>query len=153
HLVYVLNKDNAALATVSGFTLDRHGLTPLPWSTRYLHAGATDAGQVRFSPDGRVLVVTGRSTSRIDTFLVGRDGLLSDLRTSFDVAPGATPFGFDFDSKGHLLVSLAGVGGSSGAASYNLAKDGSISTITAPIDSGQLAACWLVASKDGRYAF
>src|SRR6185436_3986757 len=49
--------------------------------------------------------------------------------------------------------SLAGVGGSSGAASYDLASDGSISTITAPIESGQRAACWLVASKDGRYAF
>ncbi len=152
HLVYVLNKNNAALSTVSGFTLDKHGLTPIAGSTRFLHTGATDAGQVRFSRNGKVLVVTGRSTNRIDTFLVGKDGTLSDPQT-FDVAPGATPFGFDFDNKGHLLVSLAGVGGSSGAASYDLANDGSISTITAPIESGQRAACWLVASKDGRYAF
>jgi 6-phosphogluconolactonase (cycloisomerase 2 family) len=151
-LVYVLNKNNAALATVSGFTLDNDGLTPIAGSTRVLHTGATDAGQVRFSPDGKTLVVTGRSTNRIDTFRVDDDGTLSDLQT-FDVAPGATPFGFDFDNKGHLLVSLAGVGGSSGAASYNLASDGSISTITAPIETGQRAACWLVASKDGRYAF
>jgi 6-phosphogluconolactonase (cycloisomerase 2 family) len=151
-LVYVLNKNNAVLATVSGFTLDKDGLTPIPGSTRVLHTGATDAGQVRFSPKGDVLVVTGRSTNRIDTFLVDEDGLLSELK-SFDVAPGATPFGFDFDNKGDLLVSLAGVGGSSGAASYDLARDGSISTITAPIESGQRAACWLVASKDGRYAF
>ena len=55
--------------------------------------------------------------------LVGKDGLLSGLKT-FDVAPGGTPFGFDFDKKGHLLVSLAGVGGSSGAASYASRKDG-----------------------------
>ena len=151
-LVYVLNKNNAALATVSGFTLDKHGLTPIAGSTRFLHAGATDAGQVRFSRDGTTLVVTGRSTNRIDTFLVGKDGTLSGLKT-FDVAPGGTPFGFDFDKKGHLLVSLAGVGGSSGAASYELAEDGSLSTITAPIETGQRAACWLVASRDGRYAF
>jgi 6-phosphogluconolactonase len=83
---------------------------------------------------------------------VDADGLLSDL-SSYDVAPGATPFGFDFDNKGHLLVSLAGVGGSSGAASYALGADGSVATITAPLESGQRAACWLVASKDGRYAF
>src|SRR5580765_1833034 len=152
HLVYVLNKNNAALATVSGFTLDRHGLTPIAGSTRFLHAGATDGGQVRFSPDGKQLIVTGRSTNRIDTFLVGKDGQLSGLHT-FDPAPGGTPFGFDFDKKGNLLVSLAGVAGSSGAASYKLAKDGSISTITAPIATGQNAACWLVTSKDGRYAF
>jgi 6-phosphogluconolactonase (cycloisomerase 2 family) len=152
HLVYVLNKDNAALATVSGFTLDKDGLTPIPGSTRFLHSGATDGGQVRFSRDGKVLVVTGRSTNRIDTFLVDKDGMLSGLQ-SFDVAPGGTPFGFDLDRKGRLLVSLAGVGASSGAASYDLAKDGSITTITAPIATGQRAACWLVTSNDGRYAF
>jgi 6-phosphogluconolactonase len=151
-LVYVLNKNNAALATVSGFTLDKDGLTPIASSTRFLHAGATDAAQVKFSPSGDVLVVTGRSSQRIDTFRVGADGLLSDLK-SFDVAPGATPFGFDFDNKGHLLVSLAGVGGSSGAASYELGADGSVSTITAPVETGQRAACWLVATKNGRFAF
>ena len=152
HLVYVLNKNNVALATVSGFTLGAGGLTPIAGSTRVLNAGATDAAQVRFSPRGDVLVVTGRSSNRIDTFLVGSDGTLSSLKT-FDVAPGSTPFGFDFDNKGHLLVSLAGVGGTSGAASYALAGDGSISTITSPLETGQRAACWLVASKDGRYAF
>ena len=152
NVVYVLNKNNAALATVSGFTLDKDGLTPIADSTRFLHTGATDAAQVRFSPDGNQLVVTGRSSNRIDTFIVGADGLFSSAK-SFDVAPGGTPFGFDFDNKGHMLVSLAGVGGSSGAASYDLAADGSISTITAPIETGQQAACWLVASKDGRYAF
>jgi len=151
-LVYVLNKNNAALATVSGFALGSDGLTPLPGSTRVLHAGATDAAQVKFSPDGRVLVVTGRSSQRIDTFPVLADGTLDAVK-SFDPAPGGTPFGFDFDNKGHLLVSLAGVGGSSGAASYAVAADGSLSTITAPLETGERAACWLVASKDGRFAF
>ena len=151
-IVYVLNKNNAALATVSGFRLDEEGLTPIAGSTRALNAGATDAAQVRFSPDGGVLVVTGRSSNRIDTFVVGNDGMLGDLKT-FDVAPGGTPFGFDFDNKGHVLVSLAGVAGSSGAASYALGEDGTVSTITAPIATGQRAACWLVASKNGRYAF
>jgi 6-phosphogluconolactonase (cycloisomerase 2 family) len=151
-LVYVLNKDNASQATVSGFTLGDDGLTVLPGSTRAVHAGATDAAQVKFTPDGHTLVVTGRSSNRIDTFRIGDDGLLGDLQ-SFDVAPGGTPFGFDFDNKGHLLVSLAGVAASSGAASYAVAADGSLSTITAPIASGQRAACWLTASKDGRFAF
>jgi 6-phosphogluconolactonase len=151
-LVYVLNKNNLALATVSGFTLGKDGLTPIAGSTRFLHTGATDAAQVKFSPSGDVLVVTGRSSQRIDTFRVDTDGLLLELK-SFGVAPGATPFGFDFDNKGHLLVSLAGVGGSSGAASYELGADGSVATITAPIETGQRAACWLVASKNGRFAF
>ena len=151
-LVYVLNKNNAALATVSGFRLDKDGLTAIPGSTRLLNAGATDAAQVKFTPNGDTLVVTGRSSNKIDTFAVGKDGLLSSLKT-FDVAPGGTPFGFDFDNEGNLLVSLAGVAGSSGAASYGVGKDGSLSTITAPIATGQNAACWLVTSKDGRFAF
>src|SRR5215208_7224266 len=145
-LVYVLSKNNVALATVSGFTLGKDGLTAIAGSTRVLNAGATDAAQLKFAPSGNVLVVTGRSSQQIDTFRIGDDGRLSDLK-SFDVAPGGTPFGFDFDNKGHLLVSLASVGGSSGAASYDLAADGTVSTITAPIETGQRAACWLVASK------
>ena len=151
-LVYVLNKNNAALATVSGFHLGKDGLTSIPGSTRVLNAGATDAAQVKFTPDGGTLVVTGRSSNKIDTFRVGKGGVLGALQT-FDVAPGGTPFGFDFDSRGNLLVSLAGVAGSSGAASYAVGKDGRVSTITAPVATGQNAACWLVSSKDGRFAF
>ena len=152
NLVYVLNKDNVTLTSVSGFWLGGDGLTPIAGSTRLLHAGATDAAQVKFTPDGQTLVVTGRSSQQIDTFHIGADGLLSGLQ-SFGVAPGGTPFGFDFDNKGHLLVSLAGVGASSGAASYAVDTDGALTTITTPIESGQAAACWLVASKDGRFAF
>jgi 6-phosphogluconolactonase (cycloisomerase 2 family) len=151
-LVYVLNKDNSALATVSGFRLDKDGLTPIAGSTRFLNAGATDAAQVKFTPDGGTLVVTGRSSNKIDTFAVGKDGLLGAPKT-FDVTPGGTPFGFDFDKKGNLLVSLAGVAGSSGAASYAVGKDGTVSTISPPIPTGQNAACWLVTSRDGRFAF
>lgn len=137
---------------MSGFTLDRDGLTPIPGSTRTPNAGATDAAQVKFSPSGDVLVGAGDSSQRIDTFRVATDGRLSDLQ-SFGVAPGSTPFGFDFDNKGNLLVSLAGVGSSSGAVSYELGEDGSLSANSAPIAAGQRAACWLVASKDGRFAF
>lgn len=151
-LVYVLNKNNAAPATVSALRLSKDGLTAIFGSARQLYAGATDAAQVQFTPDGSTLVVTGRSSQRIDTFRIDDDGLASDLK-SFDVAPGAVPFGFDFDNKGHLLVSLAGVGSSSGAASYAVAADGTVSTISAPIATGERAACWLVASKDGRFAF
>jgi 6-phosphogluconolactonase len=151
-LVYVLNKDNAAAATVSALRLSDDGLRVIAGSTRTLSGGATDAAQAQFTPDGSRLVVTGRSSNQIDTFRIGADGLASDLK-SFDVAPGALPFGFDFDNKGHLLVSLAAVGSASGAASYSVARDGAVSTITPPIETGERDACWLVASNDGRFAF
>ena len=151
-LVYVLNKDNSAPATVSGFRLDKDGLTPIAGSTRLLHAGATDAAQVSFTPKGDTLVISGRSSNAIDTYSVEKHGLLGVLKT-FDVAPGTLPFGFDFDKKGNLIVSIAGVGSSSGAASYDVGKNGTITTITAPIETGQQAACWVVTSKDSRFAF
>lgn len=152
NLVYVLNKNNAVPATVSALRLSDDGLSAIAGSTRQLHAGATDAAQVQFTPDGSRLVVTGRTSQRMDTFRIGADGLASDLK-SFDVAPGAIPFGFDFDNKGHLLVSLASVGSSSGAASYAVSEDGTVSAISAPIETGERDACWLVASNDGRFAF
>ena len=151
-LVYVLNKDNAGPATVRALRLSSDGLHVIAGSTRQLSGGATDAAQAQFTPDGSTLVVTGRSSNRIDTFRIGTNGLASAVK-SFDTAPGALPFGFDFDNKGHLLVSLAAVGSSSGAASYAVAGDGTLSTISAPIETGELDACWLVVSNDGRFAF
>jgi 6-phosphogluconolactonase (cycloisomerase 2 family) len=153
-LVYVLNKNNVALASVSGFTLDKGGLSPIAGSTRVLHAGATDAAQVRFSPSGGVLVVTGRSSQRIDTFRVGADGLLSDPE-SFDVAPGAvstfavspageltferavtidgmTALDLALSENGHYLYLLAA--GSHGIVAFEVGADGTLTHVDTESD-------------------
>ena len=52
-------------------------------------------------------------------------------------------------TRGDLLVSEA----SGGASSYDVAKDGSISPISPAVATHQGAPCWLVTSKDGRYAY
>jgi 6-phosphogluconolactonase len=148
-LVYVVNADGSA--NVSGFRLGRDGLVPLPGSTRAL--SATAPGQVSFTPDGRRLVVTGKGSSTIDTFAIDSDGRA--LAPVSSGSAGATPFGFDFDNKGHVVVSEAAGGApdASSASSYDLGVDGTLAPVSGAIPTHQTAACWLVVSKNGRFAY
>jgi 6-phosphogluconolactonase len=148
-LAYVVN---AGTRTITGFTLGRDGLAPLTGSTRALGAGAAVVSQLSFSPHGDVLAVTERGSNTIDTFAVGSDGLAGAAQT-FQSSGGA-PFGFDWDNKGHLIVSDADNGpGNSAATSYAVSPFGALSLIIGPVSTFQGAACWLVTSKDGRHAF
>jgi 6-phosphogluconolactonase (cycloisomerase 2 family) len=150
-LVYVVNA--GATPSISGFRLDQRGLVPIAGSTRALPGGAAGPAQISFTPDGRRLVVTLKATNRIDTFAVGADG-----RTAAAVSTpsaGTTPFGFDFDSEGNVLVSNAsgGAAGASTVTSYRIGADGRLATVAGPIATGESAACWLVVSPDGRGAY
>jgi len=146
HLVYVLN--GGVGGTVSGFWLSSRGrLTPIEGSTLGLSDGAVPA-QVSFDPGGRVLVVTEKATNLIDTFTVGENGMAGGL-TSY-ASSGATPFGFAFDKTGHLIVSEAAVAGLS---SYAVSSAGVVTTISGSVVDGQGAACWVVITKNGRFAY
>lgn len=147
-LVYVLNNGDD---TISGFRLGRHGLSPVPGSTRSLSQPA-DAGQIGFSPQGDHLIVTQKDTNRIDVFDVDRSG-----RTGPPVANaavGVTPFGFAFDRYDHLVVSNAG-GGPNGstATSYGIGHDGTLLALDGPVPTHQSAACWVIMGPDGRRAY
>jgi 6-phosphogluconolactonase len=145
NLVYVVNAGGTP--TISGFVVDKSGLTPLDGSTRALSPGAAGPAQVSFTPDGGVLVVTEKASNSIDTFVVDADGYAGT--PSIHPSVGATPFGFDFDNRGNLLVSDAG----GAASSYAVSSTGDVSVITAPVLTHQAAPCWLVATKNGRYAY
>ncbi len=143
-LLYVLNAGGAG--NVSGFVVGNGSLTPLAGSTRPLGAGSAGPAQVQFSPEGDVLVVTEKASSTIDVYSVGPDG-----RAGAPVASsssGGTPFGFDFDSRGHLLVSNA----TGSASSYAVTAAGA-NVISGAVATHQGAPCWLVATKNGRYAY
>jgi 6-phosphogluconolactonase (cycloisomerase 2 family) len=64
-------------------------------------------------------------------------------------AAGATPFGFDFDNKGRLVVSEAVA---SQLTSYAVAANGSATAINS-VPDGQGAACWVAVSDNGRWAY
>jgi 6-phosphogluconolactonase (cycloisomerase 2 family) len=142
--LYVLNAGGSG--NISGFVAGEDGLRPLAGSTRPLGAGSSGPAQVSFAPDGETLVVTEKGSSTIDTYRVGRDGRPGTAIVT--ASAGGTPFGFDFDRRGHLLVSEA-----TGSASSYRIEDGVPQTISGAVTTHQAAPCWLVTSKNGRYAY
>jgi 6-phosphogluconolactonase (cycloisomerase 2 family) len=142
-LVYVLNAGGTG--TVQGFRTGPDGLTPIAGSTRTLGLAnttppffLTSPGQVGFSPDGRQLLVTTKaSTSSIDVFQVGHDGLLS---ATFVANPSATPVPFAFTFAHGRLVS--GEAGASSVTTYRLGQDGTLADPKSQTD-GQAALCWI----------
>ncbi len=150
-VVYVLN---AGSDNVQGFRLSIYGtLAPIAGSQRSLSGTGTGAAQVEFNRDGDLLAVTEKATNRVLTFAVDGDGLLSQPRIQNSPAP--TPFGFAFGRGDQLLVSEAagGAAGASTLTSYRLNGDASVNVVSPAVPSGQSAACWVVATRDGRYAY
>lgn len=151
-LVYVLN--SGMPNNVTGFRLDNSGdLDPIPGSARPLSAPMTGPAQVGFSPDGRVLIVTEKATNLITTYTVEKDGTLGPPQPQ--PAAGVTPFGFEFDHHGTLVVSEAfgGAADASTVSSYGVARDGTIHPIDPTVPTTETAACWIAISTDGRYAY
>ncbi|MBA3637749.1 MAG: lactonase family protein [Acidobacteriota bacterium] len=83
-LLYVLNGSVAGNG-IRGFRIASDGtLTPLPNSFRALSSPIAVPGEVRFSPDGGVILVTHKTTNvlltpqnAIDAFTIGADGYAS----------------------------------------------------------------------------
>ena len=148
NLVYVLDTSN-----IAGFHLSDTGkLSPIPGSAKSL--SGTGPAQISFDPTGAVLVVTEKTTSTIDTFTVDSQGVASGpFQTK---SSGTTPFGFAFTNSGHLIVSeAAGTATSNGStlSSYAVSLSGGLTTISASIPDSQLAACWVVVTNNGRFAY
>ncbi|HEY0378368.1 MAG TPA: beta-propeller fold lactonase family protein [Pyrinomonadaceae bacterium] len=153
NFLYVLNEKGTP--NITGFTVSNKGkLTPRAGSTRPLSGGAAaDPAEVRFSPDGGLLVVTEKDTNQIDVYTVGANGLAS--APVAHSSNGMTPFGFDFDSRGHLIVSEAFGGAPNQAAvsSYTASPSGSLSVVSGSVRDFQTATCWIVIAGGGRYVY
>jgi 6-phosphogluconolactonase (cycloisomerase 2 family) len=150
-LLYVLN---AGSGTITGFHVGKRGaLTPIAGSTQAVTGGtAADPSEVSFSPDGRLLVVTGKTFNNIDTYVV-EHGIPGPARPN--MSSGPTPFGFEFNNTRHLVVSeaFALVPGSAAASSYAASRDGALTVVSASVHDGQSAACWLIITTNGRFAY
>src|SRR6266702_3846333 len=133
--VYVLNTGGTeSVGNISGFNLSDDGqLSAIPGSIQPL-SGTTAPAQISFNPTGSALVATGPTTH---------------------ASSGTTPFGFAFDNKGQLIVSEAagGPSGTSAVSSYSLSRTGDLSTLSSSVPDTQQAACWLVVTGNGRYAY
>ena len=152
--MYVLNANGAG--NIAGF-LNSHGvLTPLAGSSRPLSAATgTGSAQVGFSPEGDVLLVTEKGTDKLASYRVRDDGTTDAPVVT--ASTGVTPFGLAFDRRGHALVSEAfgGAVNASALSSYGFGvpTPASAAVISAAVGTTQTAACWVVVTPNGRYAY
>jgi 6-phosphogluconolactonase len=175
NVLYVVNETSQ---NIFGWKFSSTGkLTPIAGSDRKLTA-VTPKGKkdkvgvtagIGFANNGGVIVVTQRGLPRtygeIDTFVVSKSGAAG--KSQAFVTPGIpNPFGFSSWGK-QILVSNAGfVATPSGAepnptdptqfngtaATYNVSSAGKLKLVKNTSTNGR-AACWLVVTKNGRWAF
>jgi 6-phosphogluconolactonase len=158
-LLYVLNAANAnpaSAANVTGFHVDEDGgLHAIAGSTRPLSGPHPNPAQVQLDPRGRFLLVTEKGTNLIDLYRVAKDGSLSGPTSVPSV--GAFPFGMAFGRFGpaeELVVADAagGKNGTGAATAYRL-SDGQLRSIDGPVPDHQIAPCWMVITRNGRFAY
>jgi len=151
-LVYVLNAGGAG--NISGFTVGSRGsLDPLAASTHPLSAAGTAPAQVEFSPDGTLLVVTEKMANVISTYRIRANGTAKG--PSVQASSGMTPFGFEFDGRGRLIVSEAfgGAADASATSSYGVSRSGHLSVLSGSVGTTETAACWVAVTGNGRFAY
>lgn len=152
--VYVLNAgDPEHPGNITGFKLGLRGtLAPITGSTRPLSADAVGPAQVQFALGGAVLVVTEKATNLIDTYTVGADGLATGPTTH--ASNGATPFGFAvLGRKVFVSEAFGGAPDASATSSYTVGSDGALSLVSGSVATTETAACWVVLSRGGRFAY
>ena len=141
--VFVLNAGGTP--NISGFRLThRGGLSPIPGSTKTLRG--TGPAQVSFDDHGESLVVTDKTTNQIELFTFDGSELSDPV-----VMPssGTTPFGFTFAHRDILIVTEAD---KSALSSYEL-NDSRLARVTASLADTQGAACWVVVTNNGKFAY
>jgi 6-phosphogluconolactonase (cycloisomerase 2 family) len=145
NLLYALNAgDN----TLNAYRItDGARLVPLAESKRSLAPGANGAAAVRFTRDGRYLIVAERVSNRLEVFRVRPNGRLE----APVVTPGngASSFGFDITARNQPIVSET----QGSLTSYGLEAGGALIPITGSISTSGTAACWVTITSDGRFAY
>jgi 6-phosphogluconolactonase (cycloisomerase 2 family) len=149
--LYVLNQNSGNIA---GFEFTTKGrLTEIPGSNQPLATpGPTGlAAQVGFDHSGATLTVTERGTDLIDTFVVRHSVAGPAIAHPTGVA-GVQPFGFAYDSIGHLVLSAVVSLTDGLAISYQETLGGGLSRIST-LSTGGGAACWVAITADNRFAY
>ncbi|HZQ69072.1 MAG TPA: beta-propeller fold lactonase family protein [Terriglobales bacterium] len=140
NLLYVINSGSDQ---INAFHIGLTGrLLPISNSCRSLSGTGVDGAQVSFSPDGKILVVVERLSSKIDVFNVGTDGRATGPIIANSKGP--RPLGFAFDNAGHIVVSEVQI---SAASSYSVTSSG-VTLITGSLKDFGLSACWTVTTND-----
>src|SRR2546428_6731428 len=105
NVVYVLNTGGAETnGNIAGYHLNDGQLSAISGSVQPL-SGVTAPAQISFNPSGTVLVVTEKSTNKIDTFLVNGHGVPS--APNVQASSGGHPLPFDLTPRGAPLATPA----------------------------------------------
>ncbi len=150
-LVAVVNQGTDG-GNVAGFQLTAQGDLIPSGSPQSLGPGMAGPAQVSFVRD-RIVAVTEKAANRIVTYRVDNTGALAP--GVLNASDGTTPFGFMVDHRGHMVVSNA-VGGAPGAGSltsYSIDKNGIASVVSSQVANFQAAPCWVVITRDRRFAY
>ncbi len=152
NLVFVLNAGGTG--SISGFTLGENDkLMPIQNSTRPLSSTMSGAAQISFVNEGKILAITEKATNKIITYTVNESGIPGNMHSI--TSANQTPFGFAVGKHKNIYVSEA-VGGAPGAStlsSYTISNNGVIGLADGPVGAGQSAACWVVLTKNNKYAY
>jgi len=146
NVLYVLNAGGDG--NISGFSIGSDGaLSAIPGSTRALSGTNVGPAEVAFSPDGERLVVTEKTTNRLDVYTVDGDGVASAATST--ASAGGTPFGFAFGHRDELFVSEA----AGSASSYVISNNGSLTVASGAVLTHQGAPCWAVVTQNGKFGY
>jgi 6-phosphogluconolactonase (cycloisomerase 2 family) len=145
--LFVLNAGGAG--NVTGYRINQAGrLAALPGASRDLGLNndprpefITAPADITQTSDGEHVIVTTKANNDIDVFNV--DGGLSAPIKNHAASP--VPFAVSFTSAHRLAVANAG---NSSVSTYTVNADGTLDTITAGVQDGQAALCWLVSTGD-----
>ncbi len=150
-LVYVVNDGGSG--GIAGFHIDGRGqLTAIAGSERPLTTDASQPAQISLTPDARHVVVTEKATNQITSYAIGANGAAGAPQAV--TSAGETPFGFAFDKRGNLVVSEAygGAPDASTVSSYAVTGAGA-ALIDGPVATTETAACWVVVTGNGKFAY
>jgi 6-phosphogluconolactonase len=150
-LVYVLN--TAGSSSVVGFNFKHGRLQRIEDSLRLLSGNGAGSASVAFSPDGKFLVVTERTTNSIDVLNVLPNGRLSALTPNVSKVPGA--FAAAFTPGGAVIVSETGPGAANAStvSSYAVRSDRTLVPISSGLATLGTANCWNAVTPDGRFVY
>jgi hypothetical protein len=150
-LLYVLN---AGSGTITGFRISSRGvLRPIANSTKPISGSNAGPAEISFDSSGKVLVVTEKTTNKIDTYSV-TDGIPHGPTVHRSV--GKTPFGFAFAPNSEVMVvadAFMGEAGSGAASSYSVTAPDTLTLISGKVGDQNTSPCWVVITADGRVSF
>ena len=157
--LYVLD-GSVASNSIRGFHRSRNGnLTPIANSSQPLSSPIAVPGDIEFSPNGSLILVTEKVTSTtyspqtaIDAFAVDSSGVAGPAQR--DASAGIRPFALAFRNNSQALVaeSFDAQPGRAKVSSYQV-NGRQLTPISASVPNNQQDTCWIVITRDGKYAF